>query len=103
MLQQSKNRLDTFPELNRNNIMSLQFTVANDDDNTVRCHLFYGCNHHEKMRFFPEHLTSIVPRFFKRDKKLNYYDYIQKLYDDKYKHGFAVDLNDNNFNQAYKI
>eukprot|EP01084_Bolivina_argentea_P309483 535326_1 len=87
--------------------MSLTFTVSplkkvKQQFNIVQCHLFYGLNEHDRMRFYPEHLTTIIPRFFRRKYSLNYYDNIQKIYDDSYKHGFAVDLYDPIFNKHYK-
>ncbi len=35
--------------------------------NIVQCYLFYGLNEYERMRFYPEYLTTIIPRFFKKD------------------------------------
>eukprot|EP01084_Bolivina_argentea_P090394 162910_1 len=74
----------------------------NSKNNIIRCHLLYGLTNENKMRFFPEYLTTIIPRFFKKDEKLNYYERIEKIYDDKYKHGFGVELNDPIFNKLYK-
>eukprot|EP01084_Bolivina_argentea_P238115 400054_1 len=100
---------EVFHELDKNYFMSLLFTVSsaniNDYSNTniVRCHLFYGLGSMQRMRFYPEHLTSILPRFFVKNGKLNYYEAVNKLYNDQYKHGFAVSLNDPIFNRYYKI
>eukprot|EP01083_Nonionella_stella_P171111 583714_1 len=77
-------------------VIALQFNVSH----TVRCNLHYGqgCT-----RFYPEHLITIMPRFFKRNTKWNYAQNIDKLYEDWYKHGFSVDLTDATFNKYYKI
>eukprot|EP01084_Bolivina_argentea_P022634 42069_1 len=92
---------DNFMTLDKNYFISLFFTVK-ERINIVQCYLFYGLNEYERMRFYPEYLTSIIPRFFKRNHPSNYSDNIQKLYDDSYKHGFAVDLYDPIFNKHYK-
>eukprot|EP01084_Bolivina_argentea_P000269 520_1 len=96
-------------ELDSNYFMSLEFSVSGDAFGTTsRCHLFYGCNEKDKMRFYPEYLTTVIPRFFVMNQdliplKVNHYQRLQALYDDKYKHGFAVDLYDHEFNIFYKI
>eukprot|EP01084_Bolivina_argentea_P008773 16412_1 len=92
-------------ELNENYFISLQFNVDGTTENKItKCHLFYGETESERFRFYPEHLRYIVPRFFVKGEILsyNYYDQIQALYNGKYKHGFAVQLNDQIFNKIYK-
>eukprot|EP01083_Nonionella_stella_P074602 202422_1 len=88
--------------LDEPHIMKLNFVVSlRDLDHTVvECYLRYGGG---ETRFYPEYLTSIMPRFFKRNTQLNYAQNMDKLYDDWYKHGFAVDLNDAMFNKYYKM
>eukprot|EP01084_Bolivina_argentea_P279320 477519_1 len=95
------NGFNKLSELDKNYCISLQFSILKR--NVVRCHLFYGVNNINRIRFFPELLTTIIPRFFKRDNSLSEHDKIQKIYDDKYKHGFALNLHDPIFNKYYKI
>eukprot|EP01083_Nonionella_stella_P276228 938448_1 len=86
----------TLDELNQNYIIGWEFNVLC----AVQCHLRYK---EGRTRFYPEHLTTIMPRFFTRNTQLNYAQNIDKLYEDWYKHGFAVDLNDATFDKYYKI
>eukprot|EP01083_Nonionella_stella_P012558 35622_1 len=88
-----------FSELHAQYNISLHFDISNP---VVRCYLYYGVHPMHKMRFFPEFLTSIIPRFFRKDEKLNGYERMQSLFDDKYKHGFAVHLSDPTFDEYYK-
>eukprot|EP01083_Nonionella_stella_P199589 731769_1 len=88
-----------FSELHAQYNISLHFDIAED---ITRCYLYYGLHPKHKMRFFPELLTSIVPRFFKKDEKLNGYQRVRLLFDDKYKHGFALQLSDATFEKYYK-
>eukprot|EP01084_Bolivina_argentea_P033967 62828_1 len=88
------------PELNQNYFISLQFTV---DRYRSKCHLFYGLNQSQRMRFYPEHLLSVIPRLFAKNYTLNQYHRVQQLFHDKYKHGFALNLDDSTFNKYYKI
>eukprot|EP01084_Bolivina_argentea_P286786 492021_1 len=62
----------------------------------IYCQAIFSC---------PEHLTSIIPRLFVKNKnfKMSHYENTKRLYDDSYKHGFAVDLTDPIFNKYYKI
>eukprot|EP01083_Nonionella_stella_P276229 938454_1 len=83
-------------EFNQNYVLELEFQVSL----TVQCHLRYK---ESRTRFYPEHLTTIMPRFFTRNTKLTYAQQLDRLYEDCYKHGFAVDLNDAIFNKYYKI
>eukprot|EP01083_Nonionella_stella_P025327 69743_1 len=87
---------DLLWELNLNYVIALEFNVLS----TIECHLRYGRG---RIRFYPEHLITIMPRFFKRNCKIDYAQEMEKLYEDSYKHGFAVDLNDSIFNKYYKI
>eukprot|EP01084_Bolivina_argentea_P305274 527350_1 len=91
-------------ELDANYFISLQFQVTTTPNQKItKCYFRYGLNNREKIRFYPEYLTSTMPRFFQKNNQLNYYENAQALYDDKYKHGFAVNLDDPEFNKHYKI
>ena len=64
--------------------------------------MYYGHDHSNKLRFYPEFLTTIIPRFFKKDPSLNDYQRIKALYSEQYKHGFSTDLFDYTFNTIYR-
>eukprot|EP01083_Nonionella_stella_P087292 242768_1 len=83
-------------ELHQNYVIELELNVSS----AIQCHLRYG---EGRTRFYPEFLMSIMPRFFARNSQLNAAQNINKLYEDCYKHGFAVDLNDATFDKYYKI
>eukprot|EP01084_Bolivina_argentea_P238118 400059_1 len=100
VLATNDNINDNYNELNFNYFMSLQFQTI---QNITRCHLFYGINDAETLRFYPEFLTDIIPRFFVKNNDVNCYESVQKLYEDIYKHGFAPILNDPLFDKYYKI
>eukprot|EP01083_Nonionella_stella_P204319 744926_1 len=91
--------INVFPELNAQYNMSLHFDIIDD---IVRCYLYYGSNVTHKMRFFPEYLTTIIPRFFKKDENLNNFQRMCLLFAGKYRHGFAVSLSDPTFDNHYK-
>eukprot|EP01084_Bolivina_argentea_P274286 467468_1 len=108
------NRTKIISKLDENYFMSLSFTISCEttnrflpsakyaNNNIVQCHLFYGLNAESRMRFYPEYVTSIIPRFFQKNNKACLHN-IQNLFDDCFKHGFAVDLTDPDFNIYYKI
>eukprot|EP01084_Bolivina_argentea_P032986 61037_1 len=91
--------INTFDALDKNYCISLLFTI-NNEDNIVHCHLIYGSQEKSKLRFYPEIITRIMPRIFRRHDNCENMD---KLYHDSYKHGFAVDLHDPIFNKFYKM
>eukprot|EP01083_Nonionella_stella_P288927 983217_1 len=86
-----------YHELNQNYIFELEFDVS---INTVRCYLYYG---NGRTRFYPEHLTTIIPRFFIRNAEVNkkYTQKMDKLYEHWYQRGF-LDLSDTSFSRYYK-
>eukprot|EP01084_Bolivina_argentea_P095219 171200_1 len=67
-----------FNDLLGNYTLALQF---HSHINTI-CHFYYGEFAADRIRFYPEYLTTIIPRFFKKNKKLNYYKNIEKIYAD---------------------
>eukprot|EP01083_Nonionella_stella_P239449 838034_1 len=78
---------DLLWELNLNYVIALEFNVLS----TVECHLRYGRG---RIRFYPEHLITIMPRFFKRNCKIDCAQELEKLYADSYKHGFVVETDE---------
>eukprot|EP01084_Bolivina_argentea_P262391 443698_1 len=57
----------------------------------------------QKIRFYPEMLTNVIPRLFVKPVHLSEAQFLDKEYDHVYKHGFCVTLNDPIFNRYYKI
>eukprot|EP01084_Bolivina_argentea_P184382 318006_1 len=114
VIQADKKTINKLKLLNGHYVMSLHFDVFSNHDiddntgyntvnNTVCTHLYYGLDEQtSRFRFFPEYLTKLIARFFKRNDRLNYYENVRTLYDYKYKHGFIVNLKDKIFNQYYK-
>ena len=76
----------SFPELQANYNISLQFKVS--PDGITACHMFYGEQNKNRIRFYPELLTSIIPRFFTKNQAITPYQNLQNLYADGFKHGF---------------
>eukprot|EP01083_Nonionella_stella_P199606 731823_1 len=87
-------------ELSAKYVLELEFHVfpIGLHRDVLQSHLWHG---EGRTRFYPEHLTRIIPRFFK--KQFNYLEQMDTLYADWFKHGFAVDLNDSIFNKYYKM
>eukprot|EP01083_Nonionella_stella_P207208 752971_1 len=92
-------RLYRLNALHCNYFVGITFDILYGID--VSAYLMYGI--HERLRFFPEQLTSIVPRLFKGSSHLNPHQYVSALYSLFYKQGFCLNLNTNiNFNTYYK-
>ena len=83
--------------------IGFEFNIIYNDDgsNKVTSYLLYGIN--ERQRFYPEMMTTIIPRLFKKPTNMTQYEYLTKLYDHSFKHGWCVDLEDKIFNKYYKI
>eukprot|EP01083_Nonionella_stella_P149751 476036_1 len=91
-----------FDELKHFYVIQMEFDVSYDHTRVVRCYLHYG-NGRSRTRFYPEYFTTIIPRFFNRNPALHYTQIMDSLYEDSYKHGFAVDLTDRALNKYYKM
>eukprot|EP01083_Nonionella_stella_P057877 151758_1 len=91
-----------FDELKHFYVIQMEFDVSYDHTRVVRCYLHYG-NGRSRTRFYPEYFTTIIPRFFNRNPALHYTQIMDSLYEDSYKHGFAVDLTDRVLNKYYKM
>ena len=87
-------------ELYQNYFIGFDFDINTSID-TVSSHLIYALN--QQLRFFPEMLTGIIPRIFVKPSRISEAEYLDKIYDHPYKHGWCVDLNDESFNGLYKI
>eukprot|EP01084_Bolivina_argentea_P033238 61505_1 len=89
--------------LDRNYLIGMDFHITktdNDIHDTIRAYLKYGID--QSIRFYPETLTSIVPRLFFRNSTETFSEYMFKLHANDFKHGFSCDLFDPGFNAIYK-
>eukprot|EP01084_Bolivina_argentea_P049025 90222_1 len=98
-------KMNRFSELWRNYFIGFDFNIIPAENNynynnVVSVYLRYGVN--ETLRFFPEILTSLIPRFFKKPYDISEAELLDKIYAHEYKHGWKVDLNDEIFNEYYK-
>merc|ERR1712228_20171 len=64
------------------------------------CHFRFGQN--EIMRFYPEYLVNFMPKLFVKPSDISRAQYLNKLYSNKYKNGWCVELNDSEFDEHYK-
>ena len=56
----------------------------------------------QSFRFYPEFLVTILPKLFVASSTMKQWKALKKLYGDKYKKGWTVDLEDTEFNALYK-
>eukprot|EP01084_Bolivina_argentea_P073381 133171_1 len=104
MLSSETDLNDEFSELDSNYFISLQIKIKDIGHEMIsQCHLFYGVSAMDKIRFYPEYLTTIIPRLFCKKDDLTAYERMQKRYDDHFKHGFSFNLQDAIFDKYYKI
>ena len=88
--------LSALKALKWNHFLGFEFDVGDD----VKCWIRFGFG--QRLRFYPEFMTSFVPSLFVRPSGYNDMEYLRKIYDDQYKHGWAVPLDDPVFNSYYK-
>eukprot|EP01083_Nonionella_stella_P099628 280123_1 len=69
--------------------------------NKVVTHFSFGLN--GMTRFFPQMLVSIMPRFFRKPQQLSEAEYLHKIYENAFKNGWCVVLEDRTFNKYYKM
>merc|ERR1712228_243823 len=71
--------------------------------NVNRAYLTYPNG--EKLRFYPQQLQVIIPRFFKRPdpSTISDYDYLTKIHSNSFKNAFCLNLNDEDFDKKYKM
>ena len=70
-------------------------------ERTARAWLNLG--NQQRLRFFPEHLVSVLPRLFAKSGNVKQYRFLQRVYGDAFKHGVSTDLGDAMFVKYYKI
>eukprot|EP01083_Nonionella_stella_P125089 378191_1 len=89
-------------KLKQNHLLGMEFDIlALDQGSTVvQCYLTKGIG--EKTRFYPEYLTFLVCRLFKRDE-LSDLEYVRRVHASQYRHGFGTDLKDSNFDRYHKL
>ena len=56
---------------------------------------------YQRIRFFPEYITTLIPRFFVCPD-MSQMEYMMKIYDSDFKHQWRVSLDDPTFNLYYK-
>ena len=87
------------PKLTQNYFVGFDINILGSG--TTKAYFRYNIN--QRIRFYPEMLTTIIPRLFRKPSEMNDYDYLKKLYQSNYKHGWCLDLNHDGFNKYYKI
>ena len=82
--EETINNDNNFIDLETNYFLGFEFNVIgkneNDDDSKQRVIAYLKFGVGERIRFFPEMLTSIIPRLFTRKKEINQNEYINMLY-----------------------
>eukprot|EP01084_Bolivina_argentea_P095844 172305_1 len=97
-ISQYNSRDTSLNELEQNtHFIGMTFNIL---PNVNKVYVTYG--NQQRFRFYPEHLTTIIPRLFKKSQ-MNQIDYLNQLYSSPYKHGFCLHLNDEEFNTYYKM
>ena len=82
--------------LSWNYFLGFEFDIGDN----AKCWIRYGFG--QRVRFYPEFLISLVPSLFVRPSEYSDMEYFKKIYDDQFKHGWAVALDDPIFNLYYK-
>eukprot|EP01084_Bolivina_argentea_P123314 218534_1 len=93
-----------FPELETNHLIGFDFKIKKciyGKKNKVITYFKYSIN--QITRFYPEMLVNIIPGMFKRPSGLSEAEFLDKMYDNKFKHGWCVTLDDAVFDKYYKI
>ena len=86
---------DALDPLDRNYLFGFDFEIGN----VVRSWCRFG--EYQRIRFFPEYLTSLIPRLFVTPE-MSPMEYLMKIYDSDFKHQWRVSLDDPTFNLYYK-
>eukprot|EP01084_Bolivina_argentea_P150498 262828_1 len=71
-----------------------------NNSNKVSAYFRYGID--QKLRFYPEMLVSLIPRFFIKPSDVSAANFADKIYSNDYKHGWSIDLTDDIFDEYYK-
>eukprot|EP01084_Bolivina_argentea_P123315 218535_1 len=91
-----------FPELRTSYFVGFHFRIMpmkGKNVNRISTHFMYGPN---IIRFFPEILSTIIPRIFKKPVNLSEPEYLDTIYDKEFKAGWCVTLTDDIFDFYYK-
>merc|ERR1712129_586959 len=88
--------LSQFPELTNGNALAFDFKL---DTDRARAWLRFGIG--QRIRFFPEMLTSLIPKLFARSGQRTQFQTLKKLYAAQFKNGWNVLLRDEQFERAY--
>eukprot|EP01083_Nonionella_stella_P069127 184115_1 len=85
------------PELETNYFVRMHFELYS---NKVMAYFGVG----DRMtRFFPQMLVSVVPRFFRKPHRLSQAQYVHRIYENSFKNGWCVTLEDDTFDKYYKM
>eukprot|EP01083_Nonionella_stella_P054922 144942_1 len=102
---QNNNR---FSELESHYFVWMQFKIVRNNNsadlqckNKVITHFRYGLN--GVTRFYPQMLVSVMPRLFQKPYHLSASEYLYKIYDNTFKNGWCVTLDDIIFDKYYKM
>eukprot|EP01084_Bolivina_argentea_P200141 342288_1 len=93
-----------FSEFTQNYFIGFDYYIsANNERNCNAISVYFRYGRNQMVRFYPEHLTTIIPRLFRKHPHLSEVQVLDKLYGRKFKHGWCVTLADTIFNKYYKI
>ena len=98
ILYMSKDNVPPLAALDDTYRISFDFQINPD---AVSAYFSFG--RAERLRFYPELLTSIIPRLFKRTQGASDAEQLDKLYSHQFKHGWSVMLRDERFEKYYKL
>ena len=95
-------------KFHQNHFISLDFHVykaqnklPDESGRVTCCWMNFGLG--QRLRFYPEYAVWIIPHLFVRSTKMTAHQFLERIYDDHYKHGWRVSLDDPVFNKYYHI
>eukprot|EP01083_Nonionella_stella_P286785 976124_1 len=100
------------PDNQRNNLSQLQTNyfvafdfkiIRNVNINENRTIVYFRFGMNGITRFFPELLVSVMPRLFRKPHQLSIAEYLYMLYDNTFRNGWCVTLEDDLFDKYYKM
>lgn len=90
----------SFPELRRNHLIGIDYAISSGHSR-ARAWLNFG--EEQRLRFYPEHLISVLPRLFGKTADTTSCKFLQRVFGDDFKHAICTDLADPIFDKFYKI
>eukprot|EP01083_Nonionella_stella_P308538 1089047_1 len=98
------NHRDCLSKLQTNYFVTFDFKIirnVNINENRTIVYFRFGMN--GITRFFPELLVSVMPRLFRKPHQLSIAEYLYMLYDNTFRNGWCVTLEDDLFDKYYKM